>query len=150
MKTVLSALSIAAIVLSTSAIAHAGQFAGAVVSYDSGATPATQWPSNDPYNNASAALGMPDDVTGEEGAFGTSLLSPFSAADELAEIVSIGEGGHLEFEFAASGNLTGFAFLVGFPFGFAGELYVHLAAERFLCAVGKQAKTSSISSSVRL
>lgn len=98
MKRLISVLLISVIILGISAATFAGQFAGSVVSYDSGAAPATAWPSLLPYDNAAAALGMPDDVTGEEGIFGTSLLSPFSGADEIAEIVSIGEGGHLELQ----------------------------------------------------
>lgn len=95
MKRVINVLLVSGIILGISPVTLAGQFAGSVVSYDSGAAPATAWPSLLPYDNAAAALGMPDGVTGEEGIFGTSVLSPFSAADEIAEIVSVGEGGHL-------------------------------------------------------
>ncbi len=90
----------ALLILGTIGPAYAGSFAGAVISYDSGSTPALQWPSNLPYDNPAAALGMPDGVTGEEGIFGPSLLSPFSGADERAEVVSVGEGGHLTLQLA--------------------------------------------------
>jgi hypothetical protein len=85
----------AALIVGLATSAVAGSFAGAVVSYDAGSTPATQWPSFDPYDMPGSALGKPDGITGEEGTFGTSMLTPFSAADERAEIVSVGEGGHL-------------------------------------------------------
>ena len=65
MKRLISVLLISGIILGISAATFAGQFAGSVVSYDSGAAPATAWPSLLPYDNAAAALGMPDDVTGD-------------------------------------------------------------------------------------
>ena len=70
------------------------QYAVEIVSYDQGATPALEWPTNDPYNIASAALGEPERTTGD-GTDYPSVVSPFSPPYLRSEFVSIGEGGWL-------------------------------------------------------
>ena len=95
MKSVISVSLIFGIILAVTASASAASFAGSVISYDAGSAPATEWPSFLPYTDPTAALGMPQGVTSDADPYGASLLSPFSAADQLDEIVSIGEGGHL-------------------------------------------------------
>jgi hypothetical protein len=63
------------------------QFAAQVVSYDAGATPTAG------YTNSVAALGAPEQFTGE-GAF-PGVVSPFSPPFLTSELASIGEAGHL-------------------------------------------------------
>jgi len=73
---------------------HAAMFASKVVSYDPGTASAT-----DPtYTDPSAALGSPDGMTGVEAGF-PNVLSPFSPAYDVGQIVVIGEGGELTLQF---------------------------------------------------
>ncbi len=69
-------------------------FASEVVSYDPGATAIAG------YTTPSAALDMPDGVTGE-GVY-PGVVSMFNPPWMTDEIVSIGEGGHLTLKFAQS------------------------------------------------
>ncbi len=66
------------------------QYAVAVVSYEQGTTPSLEWPTNDPYNLAAAAIGQPALLTGSEF---PNVVSPFSPPFLRDQIVSIGEGG---------------------------------------------------------
>lgn len=68
-------------------------FATSVVSYDQGTTPAINFSSGLPFNNASAALGEPSKITGTDPFVG--IVSTFNPPYLDTEIVSIGEGGHL-------------------------------------------------------
>ena len=66
------------------------QYAVEVVSYEQGTTPALEWPTNDPYNLAVAAIGQPALLTGSEY---PNVVSPFSPPHLRDQIVSMGEGG---------------------------------------------------------
>jgi hypothetical protein len=88
---------LSALVLLPSA-SFAGSYAAGVVSYTPGA-------SNASFRTPAAALGPPDDVSGENPAatnyFGfPNVLSPFSPAYQGDEIVQIGEGGQLTLQLA--------------------------------------------------
>jgi hypothetical protein len=77
-----------------------GQSAAAVVSYDPGVIQAAGEVGPPLYNHPAAALGEPDDVSGETGQnpFGgifPNVLSPLSPPYEADEIVEIGPGGQL-------------------------------------------------------
>ncbi len=87
------ALVVVAVMVSSSA--EGASWAGAVVSYDAGSTPALRWPDNVPLTDPQSALGAPDDVTGETNADWPNVVNPFSPPYEIDEICSIGEGGHL-------------------------------------------------------
>lgn len=73
--------------------ATAAQFAAAVISYSPGAAAGSG------LNTAAAALGSPDDLTGEGFGF-ANVLSPFSPPFEADEIVQIGEGGEITLRLA--------------------------------------------------
>ncbi|MFH1731882.1 MAG: PEP-CTERM sorting domain-containing protein, partial [Planctomycetota bacterium] len=81
------------IILGISAATFAGQFAGSVVSYDSGTTPAEDWFTSASFDDPNSALGEPTNVIIDM--FGTNLMSPFTPGSQIAQIVSVGEGGHL-------------------------------------------------------
>jgi hypothetical protein len=70
------------------------QYAVEVISYDQGTTPTLVWPTTDPYNIASAALGEPERTTGE-GTDYPSVVSLFSPPYLRNEVVSVGEQGWL-------------------------------------------------------
>ena len=83
--------------------AMAAGFAGAVVSYDAGATPATRdyynsswgWEETVSLMQSSAALGKPTGFVNEPYDPPGAIVSPFSPAANPDQIVTIGEGGHL-------------------------------------------------------
>src|SRR5687768_10653946 len=89
-----SSMLVAALLATTPAFSgDAAQFASQVVSY----TPAVAEPD---LRDPAAALGSPDDVTGENPLasryFGfPNILSPFSPAYQGDEIVGVGEGGQI-------------------------------------------------------
>jgi len=100
------------------------QFAVEVVSYDAGTTPTPG------YTNAAAALGAPEQFSGE-GVF-PGVVSPFNPPFLASELVSIGEAGHLTLRLsnyaipAAGGPEIGVFSNVGlidfdFPNGMAGS-----------------------------
>lgn len=88
----------AAAAIATPVTTRAAAFASAVLSYTPGAADPT-------FQSPAAALGAPDDLSGENPAatnfFGfPNVLSPFSAAYQGDEIVQIGEGGQLTLRLA--------------------------------------------------
>lgn len=89
------ALVLGACVVSVCSVAQADQtaFAGNVVSYNPGSTPAPG------YTNPLSALGSPQRMTGAEFNF-PGAVTPFNPPFGTDEIVSIGAGGHLTLEFA--------------------------------------------------
>lgn len=72
-----------------------------VVDYTPGTGIQQQWGTGLSYDNPLAALGGPDGVTGETYAGWPNVLSPFSPAYEVDEIVQIGDGGSLTLQLAA-------------------------------------------------
>ncbi len=69
-----------------------GQYAAAVVSYDAGTTPATDYVGS-PLSYLPGALGAPERFTGEGSWPGA--VTPFNPPFASDEIVSVGEGGQL-------------------------------------------------------
>lgn len=74
-------------------------FASQVVSYDTGNNNVEFYgmPGHF-YDSPASALGAPDGITGQDAGF-PNVLSPFSGAYDLNEIVVIGEEGHLTLRF---------------------------------------------------
>ncbi len=72
-----------------------------VVDYTPGTGIQQQWGTGLSYDNPLAALGSPDGLTGETHAGWPNVLSPFSPAYEVDEVVQIGDGGSLTLQLAA-------------------------------------------------
>lgn len=90
------AVGLLVVVLASASSVRAAVFASEVISYEPGSGLPVEFGSGEPYDIAESALGSPDDITGESGpTVLPNVLSPFSAAFNRDEIVSIGEGGHL-------------------------------------------------------
>ena len=88
-------LSITALfILALSAASARAAFATEVVSYEPGRDVPVLFETGESYDLSAAALGKPDDRTGEDLTY-QNLLTPFSAAYERGEVVSIGEGGQI-------------------------------------------------------
>ncbi|MCH8045625.1 MAG: PEP-CTERM sorting domain-containing protein [Planctomycetes bacterium] len=92
MKLVLIAFLGASAILSARPTA-AAEFAVEVISYAAGTVP------DDRFTDPNSALGSPDGVTGESGAF-PGVLSPFNPAFGEDELTQIGGGGHLTLRLA--------------------------------------------------
>jgi hypothetical protein len=82
------------VLLASARFAGATEFASQVVSYTPGAASTTDPTFVDP----SAALGAPSGITGVLAGF-PNVLSPFSPAFDVGQIVVIGEGGELTLKF---------------------------------------------------
>lgn len=100
-KSVVSCLSNSAKVFGAGALlalsatsASATSFADQVLDYTPGSNLPTDYGTGAPYDVSASALGAPFGVHGIGTGF-DSVLSPFSSAYELNEIVSVGEGGQL-------------------------------------------------------
>lgn len=85
----------AVLVFSCASNLRATEFASQVVSYNAGNASTT-----DPtFVAPSAAVGAPSGITGVEAGF-PNVLSPFSPAFDVGQIVVIGEGGELTLKFS--------------------------------------------------
>ena len=94
MKSLLSAAAGAVLILGSAIAACATEFASQVISYNAGNATTTDPTFVDP----SAALGPPAGITGVLAGF-PNVLSPFSPAFDVGQIVVIGEGGELTLKF---------------------------------------------------
>ncbi len=83
------------ILLGCPAAAHAGGFAGEVISYVQGSG---LDPSDAAYSDPASVLGSPERFTGENTPF-PSVVSAFSPPFSIHEMVSIGEGGSITVRF---------------------------------------------------
>jgi len=94
---------IAALLIGMSSQVFAAGFAGEVVDYDAGASPAMRWYFNSswqfikavPLTNPVGALGKPNGYVSEPYDPPGAIVSVFSPQANPGRIVSIGEGGHL-------------------------------------------------------
>jgi len=92
-----------ALLIGISSQAMADSFAGKVISYNAGTTPASRSYYNDswafvdavPLTDSSAALGKPTGYVTEPYASTGMIVSTFNPAANPDQIVSVGEGGHL-------------------------------------------------------
>lgn len=94
MRNLLRAVAGVSILVASAGFAAATEFASQVISYSAGAASTTDPTFIDP----SAALGAPSGITGVAAGF-PNVLSPFSPAFDVGQIVVIGEGGELTLKF---------------------------------------------------
>jgi hypothetical protein len=94
MKSLFSAAAGAVLLLASATAVRATVFASQVVSYVAGTATTTDPTFTDP----SAAIGAPSGITGILAGF-PNVLSPFSPAFDVGQIVVIGEGGELTLKF---------------------------------------------------
>ena len=144
----LAALLGAAVSFSTLSSARAATFADQVVGYVPGSGVGI-------YTNASAALGSPSPLTGENAAatpsFGVNVFNAFNPGYQTDEIVRVGEGGSLTLRLAApvsvgAGPELGLVenvslFDVTYPTGTTGTPVAAFSADRALVEVSADGLT---------
>jgi len=118
-----------------------------LVDYTPGTGIQQQWGTSLSYDNAQAALGAPDGLTGETYAAWPNVLSPFNPAYEVDEIVQIGDGGSLTVQLGAFavpdgspspelGVITNVALMdTSWPNGSPGDLAAVLGADSAVVSV---------------